>query len=91
LSADNKCLGVLTSIGFYASGHELVAKNVAARIEKLPTAAGEEEGEGGVIEENILTPSRGSVCRDVAAAAVANDALRLGVSKPAAGVLEVAA
>jgi integrase len=52
----NKCLGILTTIGFYASGHHLAVKNVAERIEKLPTGEDDEEGESGVIEENILTP-----------------------------------
>jgi integrase len=52
----NKCLGVLTSIGFYASTHNLATKNVAERIEKLPSEeAG--DGEDWVIEENILTPA----------------------------------
>lgn len=55
--ADMKCLGVLTAIGFYASGHNLAMKNVAERIEKLPTAEDDEEGESGVIEEDILTSS----------------------------------
>lgn len=54
----NKCLGILTSIGFYASGHSLAQKNVAQRIDKLLAADLEEEGEDSVIEENILTPGR---------------------------------
>ena len=51
-----KCLGILTSIGFYASGHNLAQQNVAQRIDKLLTADAAEEGEDSVIEENILTP-----------------------------------
>jgi len=53
----NKCLRILITIGFYASGHNLAMKNVAERIEKLPTAEEDEEGESGVIEENILAPT----------------------------------
>jgi integrase len=53
----NKCLGILTTIGFYASGHNLAMKNVAERIEKLPTGDDDDQGESGVIEENILSPS----------------------------------
>ncbi|MFC4313120.1 hypothetical protein ACFPN2_28840 [Steroidobacter flavus] len=52
----NKCLGILTSIGFYVSGHNLATKNVAERIDKLPTEESAEDGEDSVIEENILTP-----------------------------------
>lgn len=51
----NKCLGILTSIGFYASGHNLAVKNVAQRVDKVPIE--DEEGEATVIEENILTPA----------------------------------
>jgi hypothetical protein len=51
------CFGILTTIGFYASGHNLAMKNVAERIEKLPTGADDEEAESGVVEENILTAS----------------------------------
>jgi len=47
----NKCLGVLVSVLNYGSRHGLVSRNVADRIEKLPTAAGEDR----VIEQNVLT------------------------------------
>jgi integrase len=49
----NKCLGVLVSLFTYAVRHELMTRNPADRIEKLPTAA----GEGRVIEQNVLTPA----------------------------------
>ena len=49
----NKCLGVLVSVFGYAVRHDLVNKNPAERLEKLPVAA----GEGRVIEQNVLTPA----------------------------------
>jgi integrase len=48
----NKCLGILVSLFGYARQHELVTRNPAEKIEKLPA----EEGESRVIEENVLTP-----------------------------------
>lgn len=48
----NKCLGVLVSLLGYAADRNLASRNVAERVEKLPTA----EGEGRVIEQNVLTP-----------------------------------
>ncbi len=59
----NKCLGVLVSLLRYAAQHGLVGQNVAASIDKLPTAAGESR----VIESNVLTPAE---LRKVMAAAV---------------------
>lgn len=48
----NKCLGLLVSILGYAVTHNLAIRNAAEKIEKLRTA----EGEGRVIEQNVLTP-----------------------------------
>jgi integrase len=49
----NKCLGLLRSILGYAVSHNLATRNVAERMDKLPTV----EGEGRVIEQNVLTPA----------------------------------
>lgn len=48
----NKCLGVIVAMLGYAEKHGLVSRNVATRIEKLPAP----QGEGRVIEQNVLTP-----------------------------------
>jgi integrase len=48
----NKCLGVLVSVLGYGAEHNLVSRNVAERVEKLPA----DEGEDRVIEQNVLTP-----------------------------------
>ena len=50
-------VGILTSIGFYASVRNVAVKNVAERIDKLPTREDDKDEEGGVIDENVLTPS----------------------------------
>jgi integrase len=47
----NKCLTLLVGILGYAFEHGLVSRNAAAGMDKLPKA----EGEGGVIEQNVLT------------------------------------
>lgn len=49
----NKCLGVIAAMLGYAERHGLVTRNEARRLEKLPTA----QGEGRVIEQNVLTPA----------------------------------
>lgn len=48
----NKCMGVLVAMLRYALQRDLVTRNVAAGLDKLPTAAGEDR----VIEQNVLTP-----------------------------------
>lgn len=49
----NKCLTLLASIFGYAVEHGFASRNAAIDImDKLPAA----EGEGGVIEQNVLTP-----------------------------------
>ena len=48
----NKCLTLLVGILGYAVEHGFATRNAAANMDKLPKA----EGEGGVIEQNVLTP-----------------------------------
>jgi len=49
----NKCLTVIGAVLRYGAKHEILSKNVAAGIEKLPT----DQGEDRVIEQNVLTPA----------------------------------
>ena len=48
----NKCMGVLVAMLRFAVQRDLITRNVAAGLDKLPTAAGEDR----VIEQNVLTP-----------------------------------
>src|SRR5271169_234480 len=48
----NKCLTLLVGILGYAVEHGFASRNAAAKMDKLPKA----EGEGGVIDQNVLTP-----------------------------------
>jgi len=49
----NKCLTLLVGILGYAVEHGFASRNAASNMDKLPKA----EGEGGVIEQNVLTPA----------------------------------
>jgi integrase len=49
----NKCLTLLVGILGYAVEHGFASRNAAADMDKLPAA----EGEGQVIEQNVLTPA----------------------------------
>jgi integrase len=49
----NKCLTLLVGIVGYAVEHGFTSRNVAEGMDKLPAA----EGEGGVIDQNVLTPA----------------------------------
>jgi integrase len=49
----NKCLTLLVGIVGYAVEHGFMSRNVAEGMDKLPAA----EGEGGVIDQNVLTPA----------------------------------
>lgn len=49
----NKCLTLLVGIIGYAVEHGFASRNVAADMAKLPAR----EGEGQVIEQNVLTPA----------------------------------
>jgi integrase len=48
----NKCLGVLVATFSYAVQHEILTRSPATQIDKLPA----QQGEGRVIEQNVLTP-----------------------------------
>jgi hypothetical protein len=49
----NKCLTLLVGVLGYAVEHGFASRNAAAaNMDKLPKA----EGEGGIIEQNVLTP-----------------------------------
>jgi len=48
----NKCLTLLVGILGYAVEHGFASRNAAASMDKLPKA----DGEGGVIESNVLSP-----------------------------------
>jgi integrase len=48
----NKCLTLLVGIVGYAVEHGFMSRNVAEGMDKLPAA----EGEGGAIDQNVLTP-----------------------------------
>jgi integrase len=48
----NKCLTLLVGILGYAVEHGFASRNAASNMDKLPKA----DGEGGVIEQNVLTP-----------------------------------
>lgn len=49
----NKCMGILVAMLRFAVQRDLITRNVAAGLDKLPTAAGEDR----VIEQNVLTPA----------------------------------
>jgi integrase len=49
----NKCLTLLVGIVGYAVEHGFMSRNVAGGMDKLPAA----EGEGAVIDQNVLTPA----------------------------------
>ena len=49
----NKCLTLLVGIVGYAVEHGFMSRDVAEGMDSLPAA----EGEGGVIDQNVLTPA----------------------------------